>query len=203
MALALTLVVSVLTMAACAETGGAGSPRIDSISATLVGVTVSPTPTTTAGTNATATRTATATPTATVPVTTNATGVGIRINITTANFRTVSPTATPIATATTTATTNQTSNITEGYYIYYFDMLPATLSQYQQQIPQAPEQGHGLHVTSADTSITWANVPSGIHIFAVQLVDRNGQPMAPANVAAIVISVPRSLTATATPAPTR
>lgn len=87
----------------------------------------------------------------------------------------------------------------DGYYIYYLDRLPASLQEEVSEFEQpgttpgfTPTTGQQQQAAwaSTETSFTWENLTEGVHIFSVQLVDRDGAPLAPPVVAAAVLTVP-------------
>jgi hypothetical protein len=143
--------------------------------------TTSPTTTTTEPTTTTATTTTTETTATTSPTTTTTeplpgegtpdAGKSVTIEVAVANFSMVSAVG---------ATDG------DGYIVFYMDEVPAGFSEEVTVTETATEQSM---VESIETSYTWENVTPGVHIFSVQLVDAEGNPLSPPVITALVITV--------------
>ncbi len=190
-------------MVGCTGASVAG-PAIDSITATIVTAgtttaTTTPTTMTTTATTTTTTMTTATTTTTTSPTTSpSAQVINVQVSITVSNFQVVSSIG---------------STVGDGYFVYYLDRVPAPLSQFGSTTPTTtttltpppsptttapglttstttPGQPPSMVYATTDTSFTWTNLSPGVHVFSVQLVDTNGNPLNPPVVAGAAITIP-------------
>jgi hypothetical protein len=165
----LCLLALIVTLVGCTQTTGAEGPRINSISAQL----------------SSTQQTTTSNQTTTDNETMQEEMMNVRVQVSVANFEVVSA-------------IGETSNMTEiqgqtqGYFIYYMDSLPSSLSDQIPQMQTDQTDNQTKAFSSTQTSLTWDKVAPGIHIFAVQLVDKNGESLSPPVAAAAALTVPAS-----------
>ena len=184
--IALVLTVALLAMSACTPVGEE-APRIDSITAELVSVAPGPTATASPAPEQSPSPTAAASPIGE--------GGSVTVTLTVANFDIIEPSPSPAGSPT--ASPTSTATTSEGYLIYYLDRIPDAATNLI--LPITPTQTMGQRVSSGETSITWSNLDPGIHVFVVQLVDRNGEPLDPPVIAGVALTVVQSA---ASPSPT-
>jgi hypothetical protein len=72
----------------------------------------------------------------------------------------------------------------EGHLIYYLDVINVPTSPGQ---PAATAQG--TYVSSIATSYQWPDLPDGVHVLSVQLVNNDNTPLVPPIVVKVSISV--------------
>jgi plastocyanin len=71
----------------------------------------------------------------------------------------------------------------EGHLHYFIDVTAPTTPN------QPAVTATGTYVATADTSYTWLNVPNGMHMFSVELVNNDHTPLNPAVVSTVMITV--------------
>ncbi len=188
--IALVLTVALLAMSACTPVGEE-APRIDSITAELVSGAPGPTATASPAPGQSPSPTAAASPIGE--------GGSVTVTVRVTNFDIIEPSPSPAGSPAASPTQSPTSTATtsEGYLIYYLDRIPDAATNLI--LPITPTQTMGQRISSGETSITWSNLTPGIHVFVVQLVDRNGEPLDPPVIAGVALTVVQSA---ASPSPT-
>ncbi len=89
--------------------------------------------------------------------------------------------------------TGQAKAAGEGHYIYYIDVdVPITQGQ-------PAVTGAGTFMATTSDAFTWTGLTGGKHTLAVQLVNNDNSPLAPPIYEMLVINVPTTASAAATP----